>query len=283
MNRLALPPVVAGLRERGIPLVFAIADSDDTHPYRHSPWPRGGSARDLLHEARVRVAHRRSWSAVRSVAGIASQRADFLDRVPGVEQRVVRNLMADDEVPFTWPRPYVAWAGRLQQRKRPELLVPIADALAPHGVDVLVAGQVREERYRDLVGPPTVRPNLHHLGVLPQAEVVGLLHGARVSAMTMYEEGFANVLIQSWWHGTPTVSLEYDPDGLIATDGLGAVCGGDVDAMLARLVELATEDDAAAVRRRERIRASARATFASDATLDALEGLLEDSRRRLVR
>jgi glycosyltransferase involved in cell wall biosynthesis len=256
-----------------IPLVLAVAHVDDIAKWPVRPLPRGG-LRPLLSELRSRVGERRSWSAFRDVAAVASQRHDFLGSVPVIEQRPVRNLMSSEFVPYDHPRPYVAWVGSVQQRKRPDLLPAIAEAVAPLGLDLLVVGQIREPRFRLLLesGPP----NLRHLGLLPLAETIGLIAGARLLVVTAEEEGFANVLIQAWWYGTPTVSLRHDPDALIATHDLGASCGGDEAMLLWRAVELIEEPGSAAGDRRARIQGFARDIFASDRTLDALEGLLHD-------
>lgn len=283
MNRLGLDRVVEGLARSGIPLVLAVAHIDDVTPWPTRPWPTAGSLRDRAHDLRVRVRERSTWRAFDDVAAIVSQRADLLGRAPVRDQRVVRNLMAAEGYDFAWPRPYVAWIGSLQQRKRPELLPAIADAVAPAGADLLVAGEVREDRYRSLVESGLASPNLHHLGVVPQAEVIGLLAGARAVVVTAVEEGFANVLIQGWWHGTPAVTLSHDPDRLIAEHRLGAACDEDVPAFLAAVGAAAGERvDAAADR--ARIRTFARTEFDDGRALDALEATLVDvvARRRTV-
>lgn len=278
-NRALLRAVVAGLVPRGIPLVFAVAHADDVSRWPVRPWPMDATPRDRLSDVAARWRERRTWPAFRQVAAIASQRADLLKRAPTPRQRLVRNLMSEERHPFTWPRPYIAWVGSIQQRKRPELLPLLAATVEPLGVDVIVAGALREERYRTLLTGPGAPTNLHHVGVLPVAEVNGLLEGARMLAMTAAEEGFANVLIQAWWYGTPVVSLDYDPDGLIRDHGLGIVCGGDrtrfADAVRTvagpRSVERETDEED-----RRRTRDFARAEFASGPTLDRLETLLQD-------
>ncbi len=272
-NRPMLTGVVRGLRAVGIPLVFAVAHIDDVRPWPVRPWPRAG-LRDVLGEIRPRVQERSSWRAFASVAAIAAQRADFLGRVPVNEQQVVRNLVLEEIESFAWPRPYVAWVGSLQQRKRPDLLPGIADALRPSGVDVVVAGQIRDPRYAHLVDPASAPSNLHHVGLVAPPLAMGLLAGARALIMTGHEEGFANVLIQAWWHGTPTVTLEHDPDGIIAGHGLGIVAGGDAARLHQGLLRLLDEPPAAARARREAVRAFARAEFDPVRTLGALEALL---------
>jgi hypothetical protein len=277
MNRLGLPPFVAGCRSAGVPVVFAASHIDDLVPWPRRSWPavrRGaGGMKDHFGELRSRLAERRSYGALRSCAALAVQREDFLGRAPVERQAVVRNTASDVASPFTWPRPYVAWVANLKRRKRPELIERIAERIAPHGVDLLVAGAVHEERYRDLLAG--AGDAVHHLGVLDQAAVNGLVAGARCVAVTAEEEGFSNVLIHAWWNGTATVSLEHDPDGLIATHDLGTSAEGHLGSLLDGIERCVTDPDATA-QAGSRAAALARRLFAADANLDALESLLAD-------
>ena len=273
LNRALLKGVVDGLERSGIPLVFAVAHIDDVSRWPVRPWGSSGP-RARLSELRSRVTERRSWGAFAAVRAVASQRVDFLGRAPVAEQVAIRNLVPTDLTPFVWPRPYVAWVGSLQARKRPELLPAIASALETAGVDLLVAGELREPRFAGMFGPDAATTNLQHLGVLPLAEAAGLIAGARTLVVTAHEEGFANVLIQAWWYGTPTVSLDHDPDGMMSVDDLGVACGGAPGRLLDAVRSFATESEPAASERRSRIRATARARFEPQRTIDALEALL---------
>ena len=274
LNRGLLRQVVTRLHRHGIPLVFAIAHIDDISRWPTRPWPLT-SLRGQASELRSRFLERVAWGSFRHVAAVASQREDFLGRAPVARQRLVRNLMSEAFEPFHHPRPYVAWVGSLQRRKRPESLPAVARHLLPLGVDVLVAGELRDARLQSLFGPDV--PNLHHLGVLPLERTIGLLKGARLLLVTAHEEGFANVLIQAWWYGTPTVSLEHDPDGLISRQGLGASCRGAVGQMHDSIVRLLGESEDIAEARRNRIADFARGEFATESTIEALETLLRES------
>jgi glycosyltransferase involved in cell wall biosynthesis len=284
-NRAGLRGVVAGLRSHGIPLVFAVAHVDDVsavppslrRPIRRAArlplgaWARGiAGARDL----RRLLRHRREGRALRQVAAVASQRRDFMGRLPVVDERYVPNMMDTAVEPFAWPRPYVAWVGNLKPRKRPELIPSIADVLAPLGVDVVVAGPVQAGEYPWLAHDAG-RPNLHAVGRLTPAQVTGLLEGARCLVVTGAPEGFSNVALQAWWGGTPTVLLEDDPDGLVAAHGMGAVAGGDV-ARLLELVRQHADDGVVARSAGARAQAYARTVHASGPVLDVLEQLLAD-------
>jgi glycosyltransferase involved in cell wall biosynthesis len=50
-------------------------------------------------------------------------------------------------------------------------------------------------------------------------------------------EGFPNIFLEAWSEGLPIVST-FDPDGLIAERGLGAVADPHVDSLAARLAKL---------------------------------------------
>jgi glycosyltransferase involved in cell wall biosynthesis len=82
--------------------------------------------------------------------------------------------------------------------------------------------------------------------VLDQAGVDGLLAGARCAVITPEEEGFSNVLIHAWRHRIPTISLDHDPDGLIARHGLGVMADGDIDRLLDAVERYATDAELAA-------------------------------------
>jgi glycosyltransferase involved in cell wall biosynthesis len=285
-NRRGLREVARALRAAGVPLVVALAHVDDVTPWPSWPWPRPGSSlRDRASDLRSRLRWRGQLAAYRDVTAIASQRSDLIGRIPlgtVTVQRHVPNAMdaaLADGPPFIHPRPFVAWVGNLKPRKRPELIPVIADALAPHGVDLVVIGPAQDERYAWLTGPLSQHPNLHALGALPTQQVVSVLAAARCLAVTAMPEGFSNVMIQAWWGGTPTVTLDYDPDGLVRSEGLGSVAGGDVAGFVAGVVRLA---DGSVVGTEERRAAGARAAvlartrFAQEVVLDALEQLLRD-------
>ncbi len=294
-NRRGLRETARSVRDARIPIVVALAHVDDVTPWPSWPWPaRGATLRDRASDMRSRLRWRRQLAAFRDVTAIASQRRDLIGRIPLGQvplQHYVPNIMDPVLEPFVWPRPYVAWVGNLKPRKRPELIPRIAAALAPHHIDLVVAGPAQDARYGWLTAPLPDHPNMHHVGTPSPAQVTGILAGARCLAVTAMPEGFSNVMIQAWWGGTPTVTLDYDPDGLVAAEGLGAVargCGEEhIESFLEQVVRFATGASAEAratvgaaddVRASgERAEAFARARFAGDAVLDALEGLLEEA------
>ncbi len=281
-NRHGLREVARALARAGIPLVFAIAHVNDVRPWPSWPAPaRGASIRDHASHLRSRLRWRRQFAAFDDVAAIASQRTDLIAQVSldtVALQRHVPNVMDPAAEPFAWPRPYVAWVGNMKPRKRPELIEHIAAALAPHGIDLVVAGPTHDARFSWLTEPSSTHPthpNLHHVGTLSPREVTGLLAGARCLAVTSMPEGFSNVMIQAWWGGTPTVSYDYDPDDTIGTEGLGAVAGGDLATFLGQVVSFA-QGDSQSLAAGERAARLARERFAAGPVLDVLEGMFAE-------
>lgn len=258
--------------ERHIPVVLAVAHVDDVSLWPALPFASGG-IRDRGADLRWRLQHRRSWRAFRRVAAIAAQREDFLGRVPVARQVHVPNIVDPTAVHFAWPRPYVAWVANLKPRKRPEQLIPLARALAASGLDLVAAGAVQHPRYATFADGPGAPENLHVLGPLPPERAAGLIAGARCLAVTAREEGLSNAMIQAWWHGVPTVSLDYDPEGAIASEGLGAVCGGDPTAFR---TAVAAHADAGEIAREagERARSYAQDRFGRARNVALLEELL---------
>jgi len=256
-----------------VPVVLAVAHVDDVSRWPTGPIPRRGP-RDVAADLRHRLAHRRSWRAFRDVAAIAAQREDFLGRAPVELQAYVPNLVDPEVDPFVWPRPYVAWVANLKARKRPEELVPLARALAEHGVDLLVAGTLQDPRYHALTVLDPEVPNLHPLGPLAPRTAGGLIAGARCLAVTARPEGLSNAMIQAWWHGVPTVSLDYDPDGAIAAEGLGAVCGGASVGFRSAVIAHAIDPELAAAAGR-RAATYARSRFDLHRGVERLEALLD--------
>jgi hypothetical protein len=285
MNRLGLPRFVAACRRAGVPVVFASSSNDDVSrwPEESLPALHSGSLRDMLAELRSRLRHRASYPALRDVAALTVQREDFLGRVAVAEQIVIRNRSSMTCVLSVLLAASVCRLGREPQaQEASQSSSPsIADRVAPLGLDVLVAGAIQTTDQQEMFVGGGRSGNLHHLGVLDQASVSGLLAGARFVVITSEEEGFSNVLVHSWWHGRPTLTLEHDPDGLVASQDIGASTRGDFESLLAAVARYAS-DDALAEAAGSRARALSRRLFDNDENIDALEVLLSDVARGAV-
>lgn len=286
-NRRGLKRFAGHLAGPRIPIVFATAHIDDVHRWPIRDWPAVSGPRDVLAELRARASERASWSAFGAVAAVALQREDFRGRLPVDDQRLVRNLIDPDwpragpvSTVWAWPRPFVLWLGRIQRRKRPEELPELADALARHGVDVVVAGDAPDPGSARHVSGPGTPSNLHHVGLLPLEEVRAALSSARVLVLTAREEGMSNAMLQAWALGVPVVSLSYDPDRIISQERLGIVADGDRRVFHDATAAIARGDDGLGVADAATIAGVARRMFGAEENLGVLEQLLVDVARR---
>jgi glycosyltransferase involved in cell wall biosynthesis len=215
------------LRRSGVKVVFAASHVNDLSRWATPPSARPFGPVRLAEVLRDRM--RSAWNhrAVLRTDGLVVNNEAQLDLVEVQPRCFIANGVASGGAPFDWPRPYVAWVANLKPQKRPEALLGLAAALADLEVDVVMAGRVQVESYRWFEDPSRLPANLHHLGPIAAERVNGLLAGALLHVHTCEPEGFSNVFIQAWHGGRPSVSLGFDPEGVIARLGLGAVCDDD--------------------------------------------------------
>jgi|tagenome__1003787_1003787.scaffolds.fasta_scaffold20945936_2 glycosyltransferase involved in cell wall biosynthesis len=132
------------------------------------------------------------------------------------------------------------WLGRAITYKQPERFVELAravpearfrmvavpDSSAPAGLFPGLAEAARE------------LPNLEVLGPQPYAATMELIRRAVAVVNTSVFEGMPNVFLESWMRGVPVLSLQVDPDGIIARHGLGVAAGGSWERFTAGAREL---------------------------------------------
>ncbi len=156
------------------------------------------------------------------VDGIVSLNQDFLTNLPVVKRKtVIHNSMLADGSDFYWPKPYVVWVANLKKRKNPEKYFSLAQALQDIGVDFLMVGNIQDKAYQYFADKRPIIQNFHFLGWKSVTEVNGILQGALFLVHTCEPEGFGNNFIQAWLKGKPTISLYFDPEGIIEKEEIG--------------------------------------------------------------
>jgi glycosyltransferase involved in cell wall biosynthesis len=274
LNKRRFRSVAKALNSNGIPVVFAISSDKDVLKWRIRASARAGIAGIAASAVKVIGA---AWNhgGFAHVQGIISLNPDYVHIVPHPRQAFIGNTMPVAREPFDWPRPYVLWVSNLKKTKRPEACVGLARALAADGVDVVMVGRLAERRYGWFSDPTRLPPNLHYLGPRTVEEVNGALAGALVSVHTCLPEGFGNTFIQAWLQGCPTVSLGFDPGGMIREHGLGAVSGDDHRRLHQEVLGL-LRDPARAGRIGGHAKAIAAEYFSADRNIQRLEEFLLD-------
>jgi glycosyltransferase involved in cell wall biosynthesis len=115
----------------------------------------------------------------------------------------------------------VLWVSNIRPFKRPDIALDWA-AQSPSTTLHMIGGT----QYDSLPFFDTVQqraasmPNVRFHGPKPYEEVNAHIARALVFANTSDTEGFPNTYLQAWARGTPVVGF-FDPDGIIAREGLG--------------------------------------------------------------
>jgi glycosyltransferase involved in cell wall biosynthesis len=160
------------------------------------------------------------WFTSAIVAQTETQKSGF-ERVFQRDVRVIRNIVTMAQEQPVEKEGYILWVGNSGRHKQPELFLELARAL-PHlrfRMIMSLSGQRPSDDFiRAKLGD---LPNVEFLGFVPFAEMASHYKGAALLVSTSNSEGFPNVFLQSWQFGTPTVSLNIDPDGVIEHYELG--------------------------------------------------------------
>lgn len=201
---------------RGKQFIFRAASDADCQPdaligLGNRPWRdkwlyshglRQASA-VLVQTARQQELMRRYYGVESSIAGLAIQ--------PGRSERgfCERDIGA-------------LWVGNIRAVKRPDVLLSVANLLPPISFHMIGGSVPRGEQFFETVKAQAAScSNVTFHGAVPFRDVGPVYGRARVFVNTSDVEGFPNTYLQAWASGTPVVAF-FDPDGVIAREGLGA-------------------------------------------------------------
>jgi glycosyltransferase involved in cell wall biosynthesis len=169
----------------------------------------------------------------------------------------------------------VVWLGTYKRAKRPDRFVELARELPEHRfimTGVIPPPPLPQDHWLAAQAAAATLPNLEVHGYLQHDTVSELLSSAALLVHTSPEEGFSNVLLESWALGLPTVSF-VDPDGLVSGEGLGTAVRDFSD--LVRQVRALMADPAARRAAGARARAYVQRRHAPELVLDRLAGVAD--------
>lgn len=117
--------------------------------------------------------------------------------------------------------PRVLWAARLARQKRPDRLLEVAAACPQIHFDFV--GPLMEPDYAGpIVEQAKGMPNVTVHGAADRGRMQAFYDSAACLLNTSDYDGFPNTFLEAWSHGLPLVST-FDPDGIVARHGLGAI------------------------------------------------------------
>lgn len=164
---------------------------------------------------------------LRRAAAVLAQSAaqqEMLRRNYGVASALASSLVDRPEEDLPLERRDVAllWVSNIQQLKRPELFIQLAQRLLPEHRASMVGGPypAAADLYESTQAAAAQVPNLTFHGRQGYRATGQLFDRTRVFINTSKVEGFPNTFLQSWIRGVPVVSF-FDPDRVIEREGLG--------------------------------------------------------------
>jgi glycosyltransferase involved in cell wall biosynthesis len=116
----------------------------------------------------------------------------------------------------------VIWVNNIKRWKRPEVVIELARRL-PQFRFVMI-GRTYPARHSRQLGEALQQgpANLEYLGPMPVDQVNQMISQSDLLLYTSLNvEGFGNSFMQAWFRGVPTVSFEFELDGILEREGLG--------------------------------------------------------------
>jgi glycosyltransferase involved in cell wall biosynthesis len=215
--------------------VYRVANNSDCDPLAKR-----------IRYARDRVLYRYGMRNADLILAQTDTQESMLRENLGRESRVIPSL-ADAATPAEIARSErdidVLWLTNIRPHKHADLLLDLARRM-PNVTFHMVGGPVggHEAHFADVEREANALPNVRFHGFVPYHETAPFYERARLFVSTSEMEGFPNTYLQAWARGTPVVAY-FDPDSVIARNGLGAAVTtqDQLQATIARLLA----DDAA--------------------------------------
>jgi glycosyltransferase involved in cell wall biosynthesis len=168
-----------------------------------------------------------------------------LFRKAGLSCGMYRNLILPRSGPSTASKQMdLLWVGRCQHIKRPHLFLDLAERL-PEAQCMMICPKEDESLWESVAARASGIPSLTFRERVPYYEIQQTYDCARFLVSTSEAEGFPNVMIHAAQGETGILSLDLDPDGLIATFGAGFCADGDFDLLVCRARELLADQTSA--------------------------------------
>ena len=181
----------------------------------------------------------RGMKSASLVLSQTKKQKELLSRNLSIQSAIFPNIhsLPPDTLKKSNP-PVVLWLANLKEWKQPEIFLEMARSLKDLDCQFILAGRIIDTEYKkDIEAAEKEVGNFRYIGNVSFDKSNDLIAGSSLFVNTSrMEEGFPNTYIQAWMRRTPTITLHFDPDGVIEREGLGAKAD-----TFARLCDLVAE------------------------------------------
>ncbi len=238
-NNAQSAEVIADCRRAGIRTILCVASDEDVSSDYHP------GNRELSHYSMPKWKGHYALATADCIVVQTKAQQNSLQRHFGRPAVLIRNpVHVSPDDPARWPargeRDLILWIGRSDTfHKQPLLLLELAKR-CPDLRFLMILNKTHADVF-DAVQAARP-PNLTIVERVPHDEIWDYYRRARVFVSTSAYEGFPNTFLQCAVMGVPLVSLEVDPDGMLARHGCGICAAGDTRTMRDAVVRLCADD-----------------------------------------
>ena len=218
-------------RARNIPFVFSVSMDIDCRYLKSAPrvFEQGTfSARNLMKfliRAKEDFYSLKGMKLASRIITQTKRQQGALKKSRGLNSKTISSghIVPTEESLVKTDPPVVLWLANLKEWKRPELFMQVANQLKHLDCQFIMAGRLATESYRSQIEETKAKTKIFdYLGAQTFEESNELISRASVFVNTSAgDEGFPNTFIQAWLREVPTITLDFDPDGIIAENQLG--------------------------------------------------------------
>lgn len=162
-------------------------------------------------------------NASEDLSEVATSKLGGNDAKGGPNEALVRERHPDGSV----ARARILWVGRFTPEKRLSWVLEAARQ-SPE-MDFAIVGDGPDSVMREAREAAIPLHNVSLLGRVPHEKMIDHYMRADVLLCTSEREGFPNTFLEAWSLGVPVVTT-FDPDGVVASERLGATAG-DVEGL----------------------------------------------------
>jgi len=131
----------------------------------------------------------------------------------------------------------ILWVGQCYSYRRPWLVAQLAREF-PDENFVMIMPKNDEALARVIEQEMELLDNVQLIDYVPVDKIQQYFDRAKLFINTSVFEGFPNTLLQSGAGHTPYISLSWNPDGLLESQGIGYGCQGSLDTMKTHMHDL---------------------------------------------
>ncbi|AOG12780.1 glycosyltransferase family 4 protein [Agrobacterium sp. RAC06] len=173
-----------------------------------------------------------------SVAQTPFQQEELLKRFHRSSEVLQNPIAIPAGGPYLEPRKFALWVGKSDRIKCPERMVDLA-RLSPDVPVVMVMNRA-DGMVFDAV-KAQAPANVSFVDAVAPEEMQTYYRDACVLVSTSITEGFPNSFLEAGANGTPILSLDVDPAGMLTDHGAGVVTGGSLERASGLLQQLWAE------------------------------------------